>query len=231
MKMSSFVHHVGLKVINEKPVLHLFVNQLGFQHYAYQETEHCKKWVLCRNSMYFIVTTERIGVGKLPSDTHYNISQSHNEYMVVGNNTVYEVAFEVSNVHEAVKIAVEHGSDLIEPIKVLSGGDHGTVYYASIASCVGNVVHSFYNKQNYRGHFLPGFTAVCGNARIDDYSHNNSSNKEDRLQFAIDHITLCVGRGKTESTLYWYEEVFGMTRLLVNKYVNSQHLFYISLSC
>ena len=78
--------------------------------------------------------------------------------------------------------------------------DHGYVRHAAI-KVYGNTVHSFINRDNYRGHFLPGF--------------REEHQKGDGIGLIeVDHCVGNVELGKMNYWVKWYEDVLGFKNLI-----------------
>jgi len=123
-------------------------------------------------------------------------------------SSVHEVCFEVGDVARSVERAQSIGAKVLRPCSTVVDAN-GSVTYATIRSCVGNVQHTLVNTTKYEGQFLPTYTDIT-------YEDNNIEDPETG-QFILDHITFCVDIGNTVETIEWYEKCFSMHRLLVNK--------------
>jgi 4-hydroxyphenylpyruvate dioxygenase-like putative hemolysin len=86
---------------------------------------------------------------------------------------------------------------------------YGSIEYACIKSCLGNVVHTLLDTSKYTGIYLPGF--VPTSTEID------GSSSDRLLMRSIDHVAFAVSRDEALSTMAWYETVLGMKRFLVNQ--------------
>ena len=92
-------------------------------------------------------------------------------------------------------------SGLREPYELRDGD--GVVRMAEIAA-YGETVHTFVERADYAGTFLPGFAAV---ARAGDPSQPG-------LLAGIDHVVANVELGAMDRWVKFYEDVFGMTELI-----------------
>lgn len=112
---------------------------------------------------------------------------------------VQDIAFEVDDVDHAYKTAIERGAvSAYEPKTIRD--EHGFVTMAGIR-IYGDVIHSFVNRDNYDGHFMPGFREehVPG----------------DPLGFTdIDHCVGNVELGHMNEWVKWYEDVLGFRNML-----------------
>lgn len=112
---------------------------------------------------------------------------------------VQDIAFSVDDVDWAFKTAVERGAvPYREPVTL--SDENGSVRWASV--CIyGDVVHSFINKDNYNGTFLPGF----------------ADRNEPGDSIGIIEVDHCVGNvelGKMNYWVKWYEDVLGFANLI-----------------
>ena len=112
---------------------------------------------------------------------------------------VVDLAFEVDDARECFRLAVANGATpVLEPEEQRDA--HGAIVKASIAS-YGDTVHSFIEKKDYRGPFLPGYEArdVPGEGGGFGIIDNVVGNQAD---------------GRMEPVVSWYERVLGFQRFL-----------------
>lgn len=112
---------------------------------------------------------------------------------------VQDIAFEVDDVDEAFRIAVQRGAVPARPPFTLCDDD-GEVRIASVA-IYGDTIHSFINRDRFRGHFLPHFRQV----------------HEPGDPIGLVEIDHCVGNvemGKMNEWVHWYEQVLGFVNLI-----------------
>lgn len=112
---------------------------------------------------------------------------------------VQDIAFEVDDVDWAWKAATDRGAESWrEPHTVQD--DNGFVRIASIKT-YGNTVHSLINRDNYKGHFLPGF-------RVE----NEPGDPLGLIE--VDHCVGNVELGQMNVWVKWYEDVLGFKNLI-----------------
>ena len=112
---------------------------------------------------------------------------------------VRDIAFEVDDVEVAWRTAVERGAKSAQAPTVLKD-EHGEFYVAAIHT-YGDVLHSFVNRDGYRGHFMPQFRAE----------------NEPGDPIGIKEIDHCVGNvelGGMNQWVKWYEDVLGFKNLI-----------------
>jgi len=115
---------------------------------------------------------------------------------------VRDIALAVPDADEAYRQAVQRGARGVrEPTKLED--DHGVVELASIAT-YGDTIHTFVDRSEYEGPFLPGFVSVSSNGQA----------RGDAGLTNIDHIVGNVELGRMDQWVEFYERVFGMTNIL-----------------
>lgn len=112
---------------------------------------------------------------------------------------VQDIAFEVDDVDWAYKTAIERGAtSWREPFTLED--DLGTVRQASIRT-YGEVVHTFINRDNYKGKFMPGFR-----------EENQPGDSIGIVE--VDHCVGNVELGHMNKWVKWYEDVLGFQQLI-----------------
>ncbi|MEI7771298.1 MAG: 4-hydroxyphenylpyruvate dioxygenase [Chloroflexales bacterium] len=114
---------------------------------------------------------------------------------------VKDIALRVTDTTEAYTLALEHGAEPVLPPTVYEDG-HGRVVKATIAA-YGDVVHSFIERQDYDGPFLPGFSP----AAVPPASPATGI-------IAIDHVVANVELGAMERWVAYYRDILGFAQLL-----------------
>ena len=109
------------------------------------------------------------------------------------------IALGVPDVDHAYREATTRGArGVTEPHDITD--EHGTVRLASIAT-YGDTLHTFVDRSQYKGHFLPGYAAA-------------SIESGDAGLLAIDHVVGNVELGHMDEWVKYYEDVFGMREML-----------------
>ncbi|MBS1716281.1 MAG: 4-hydroxyphenylpyruvate dioxygenase [Armatimonadetes bacterium] len=112
---------------------------------------------------------------------------------------VRDIAFEVDDVDWAYKTAVERGAKGFQSPITLED-DFGKVRRASIHT-YGDVLHSFINRDGYKGHFLPGF--------------RRENEPGDAIGLVeVDHCVGNVELGQMNVWVKFYEDVLGFKQLI-----------------
>lgn len=152
-------------------------------------------------------------------------------------DSVFNVALVVRDVDEVTRRVETQGGCVLRKPTILKDS-HGQVKYSIVTSCLGNVVHTLIDKQDYSGEFLPGFesfsidnnksfslksksdggehTSMDGLQQqpVTDYSNNLNG---DPLFTHFDHVALACKSGKSEELIEWYQHCFGMKRFAANR--------------
>lgn len=117
---------------------------------------------------------------------------------------VKDIAFTVDDVRGVYDVAVKSGGQVVrEPFELKD--EHGTVVLATIKT-YGDTTHTFVERKNYKGAFLPGYKLVDGSA--DPLTRlAGSPNLE-----AVDHIVGNQPDKEMEPAVQYYEKVLKFHR-------------------
>jgi 4-hydroxyphenylpyruvate dioxygenase len=110
---------------------------------------------------------------------------------------VRDVAFWVDDAEASYRAATSRGARGVRPPEVLRD-DSGEIRTAAIAA-YGDTIHSFVERKNYRGAFLPGFVAIDGPDLV---------SRPTGLKY-IDHMVGNVGWGEMDRWVDFYRDVLG----------------------
>ena len=185
--------HVELWVGNAKQAAYYYEHAFGFSRAAYAGPETGVRdrasYVLEQNEIRLVLTS--------PLRRGSEIG----EFQHVHGDGVKDIALRVPDATGAYRQAVQRGArGIMEPTWV--DDEWGRVELASIGT-YGDVVHTFVNRAQYEGVYLPGYVA-----------QNGGSAGEDVGLLAVDHIVGNVELGRMEHWVGFYERVFGMTEML-----------------
>jgi 4-hydroxyphenylpyruvate dioxygenase len=183
------IDHVELWVGNAKQAAFFFCQAYGFHEVAFAGLE-----TGVRDRVSHVLHQGRITLvltGTLNSQSEIAAHHRHH------GDGVKVIALSVPDAAHAYTTALERGATgLVEPHEI-SDGD-GTVRMATIAT-YGDTVHTFVDRSEYHGAFLPGFVA-------------REDTTPDAGLLTIDHIVGNVER--MDEWVSYYEEVFGMREML-----------------
>ena len=79
-----------------------------------------------------------------------------NQFLAQHGDAVYDVAFRVENARATYEHAVANGAKSISPPQILE--DEGGRVIVAKVHAYGSTVHSFVEKPDYQGAFLPGYS-------------------------------------------------------------------------
>ena len=183
------IDHVELFVGNAKQAAYYYVHAFGFQEVAYAGLETGLRdrasHVLQQGRIRLVLT------GALASDSPIALHQHKH------GDGVKVIAVAVPDVDHAWEHAIAHGAAGVEEPHAITD-EHGTVRLATIET-YGETLHTFVERGDYSGPFLPGFAAR---------SHAADSG----MLFGVDHVV-----GNVEHMDEWvsyYEGVFGMREMM-----------------
>src|SRR6058998_821024 len=182
---------IELWVGNAKQAAYFYEHSMGFTRTAYAGPETGVRdrasYVLQQGDVRFVVTSA------LREESE--ITKHHARH----GDGVKDIALAVPDATEAYRQAVQRGArGVAEPHRVED--EFGSVELASIAT-YGDTVHTFVNRADYAGVYLPGYRPVDG------------VGKEGVGLLAIDHVVGNVELGRMEYWVDFYERVFGMTEM------------------
>jgi 4-hydroxyphenylpyruvate dioxygenase len=186
--------HVEIWCGNAKQAAYFYESAFGFTRTAYAGPETGVRdrasYVLEQGDIRLVVTSG------LRSDSEICKSSAQK------GDSVKDVALTVPDATNAYRQAVQRGArGVAEPHR--TEDEHGRVERATIAT-YGDNVHTFVNRSEYTGPYLPGYTSA---------SPNGSPSAGVGL-VAIDHVVGNVELGRMNEWVEFYERVLGFTELL-----------------
>jgi 4-hydroxyphenylpyruvate dioxygenase len=184
--------HVELWVGNAKQSAYFYEHAFGFTPVAYAGPETGARdrasYVLEQGDIRLVLSTA--------------LREDHEIARHAGRHGdgVKDVALTVPNATEAYRQAVQRGArGVVEPHVVED--EFGRVELAAIAT-YGETMHTFVNRADYAGPYLPGYRATGGELR------------EGVGLTAIDHCVGNVELGRMNHWVEFYERAFGMTEMI-----------------
>jgi 4-hydroxyphenylpyruvate dioxygenase len=186
--------HVELYVGNAKQAAYYYERAMGFRRLAYAGPETGVRdrasYVLAQNDVRLVLTSA--------------LREEHEVTRHQGRHGdgLKDIALAVPDATEAYRQAVQRGArGVVEPH--WQEDEFGRVELSTIAT-YGDTVHSFVNRADYAGLYLPGYRgADAGEGAGDGVG-----------LLAIDHIVGNVELGRMEHWVQFYERVFGMTEMI-----------------
>ena len=181
--------YVEFWVGNARQAAHFYRTAFGFRLAAYRGPETGTRdrasYVLVQNKIRFVLTTA------LHPD--HPIA----EHVRLRGDGVRDIALWVDDADAAWQATLERGARSVRPPETLSD-EHGEAKIAAI-STYGDTIHTFVERKNYRGVFLPGFTPTAEEDPIA---------RPVGLKY-IDHMVGNVGWGEMNRWVDFYHDVMG----------------------
>ncbi len=112
---------------------------------------------------------------------------------------VKDVALTVPDAEEAYQVALDRGAKGVSEPQVFED-ETGKIVKAAIAT-YGETIHSLVSRQNYSGHFFPGFQPI-----------ENPKSEDAGIRY-IDHVVGNVELGRMNEWVTFYERIMGFTEL------------------
>ena len=187
--------HLELYVGNAKQAAFYYENALGFSKTAYAGPETGVRdrasYLLEQGEIRFVLTSGLSGDSEIT------------RFACAHGDGVKDTALTVPDAGEAYRQAVQRGArGVVDPHWVED--DFGRVELATIAT-YGENVHTFVNRKDYAGPFLPGFQEVA--------STNGRPAAGVGLR-AIDHVVGNVELGRMDYWVEFYERTMGFTNII-----------------
>jgi 4-hydroxyphenylpyruvate dioxygenase len=186
--------HVEFYVGNAKQAAHYYMSAFGFEQLAYAGPETGVRdrvsYLLQQNKVRFVLTASLV-----PDD---EISR----HVMLHGDGIKDVAILVEDAQAAFEMAVRGGARVLQaptPVEDASG----RLVRATIAT-YGDTVHSFIQRDGYRGVFAPGYIEA---------RRSIPHAQKPGLEF-IDHCVGNVGWGEMDFWGDFYARVFGFSQLV-----------------
>jgi 4-hydroxyphenylpyruvate dioxygenase len=191
------VDHIRFFVGNARQSAYFYRNAFGFDVIAYAGLEtgspHEAGYVLRQGRITFV----------LASPLHAD--HPENGRLLLHGDGVQDIALEVDDVRAAYQTAVARGAVGAKP-PALVEDDNGVFEHAAIRT-YGDTIHSFINRDRYRGVFAPGYKPLDADRYSPKTFHPVGLK-------AIDHIVGNVEEGKMNEWVRFYEKVLGFSQLV-----------------
>jgi len=181
--------YVEFYVGNARQAAHYYRSAFGMQLIAYRGpetgTRDRSSYMVQQGKIRFMLTTPLQPEGPVA------------DHIRLHGDGVHEIALWVDDAASAYQETTKRGArGVLEP--TVFSDEHGEVKISAIAA-YGDTIHSFIERKNYRGVFLPGFRAVEGEdtvARPVGLKH-------------IDHMVGNVGWNQMNAWVDFYRDVMG----------------------
>ncbi|GFT22267.1 4-hydroxyphenylpyruvate dioxygenase [Nephila pilipes] len=207
------VHHLELCVCDANDTLKR-LRKYGFKLFAKRQTPFCESLAVKLGRIILVVSQRHYNAvihnDAIRSEPLTILCCEDNSQTQHSIDTVFNLAFSVkkADLNKITENIKSIGGKVIQPPTQVQD-EHGTLTYAIIKSCCGNIVHTLINKDDYHGPFCTGFETVesdtCG-----EVLDNNTLDID-----YIDHVTFACYSGNSESIIEFYEKCFGMNRFQI----------------
>ena len=186
--------HVEFYVGNAKQAAHYYMSAFGFDRIAYAGPETGVRgrvsYLLAQNNLRFVITAS------------LNPDDEIARHVALHSDGVKDIAILVEDARAAFEMAVRGGATVVrEPFE--ESDEHGRIVKATIAT-YGDTVHTFVQRDGYRGIFAPGF--------VED--RKTIAGVEKPALQALDHCVGNVGWGEMDRWGDFYANVFGFSQLV-----------------
>jgi 4-hydroxyphenylpyruvate dioxygenase len=185
--------HIEFYVGNAKQAALYYQHCFGFELVAYAGPETGLRdrasYVLQQNKIRFVLTTS------LQPDSEIN------DHVKLHGDGVKVLALWVDDAAKSFQETVLRGAEIAQSPKTIKD-EHGEVVIASIKT-YGDTIHTFVERKNYKGTFLPGFKPVKNTLKV--------------TPIGLKHIDHCVGNvelGQMNKWVKFYEDVMGFKLLI-----------------
>lgn len=181
--------YVEFYVGNAKQSAYFYRAAFGFKLIAYRGPETGSRalasYVLQQGKIRIVLTT--------PLRPDHPVAQHISKH----GDGVHDIALWVDDAEASYREATSRGArSMQEPVSLRD--DHGEVRVSAIAT-YGETIHSFVERHNYSGAFLPGFVEAPGDDPV---------SRPVGLQY-VDHIVGNVGWGEMDAWVSFYRDVLG----------------------
>ncbi len=186
--------HLEFYVGNAKQAAYYYATAFGFRIAAYAGPEtgvaDRASYFLVQNDLRFVLSSALGPNGPIAA------------HVAAHGDGIRDVALRVPDAAAAFAAAVAGGARPIAPPERRSDAE-GDLVAATIAT-YGETVHTFVERERYRGAFMPGFVAVA---------EGPPPHRQPNLR-AIDHVVGNVARGEMGRWADYYAKAFGFTQLV-----------------
>ncbi len=187
------IHHAEIFCGNAKQSAYFYRAAFGFSLVGYRGPETGVK-----SRVSYALRQDRI---RLLLTTPLKEDAVITPFLARHGDSVRDVAFECHDAAAAWKSAVERGARSVEEPRIMED-EFGSAKLASIEA-YGDTIHTFVEKSDYTGPFLPGFSPMPPDAVA----------VSSGLKY-IDHLVANMDWGGMEGLVRFYDDVFGFKRFV-----------------
>lgn len=183
--------HIRFIVGNAKQAAHYYQTTFGFKPIAYRGLETGD-----RDKATYVLEQNKI---RLVLSSPYKANSGLNTHLMLHGDGVRDVAFWVSDCQAIWEYTTKRGA-ISHQAPMTYEDENGSITIASIHT-YGDTLHTFVERNNYSGPFLPGFIPYESKIKTKPVGLNY-----------VDHFVGNQPEGEMEKTARWYEDVFGFHR-------------------
>src|ERR1039458_7051688 len=184
--------YVEFYVGNAKQAAYFYRSAFGMRLTAYRGpetgTRDCASWLVEQGKIRLVLTTAL--------EPEHPVA----EHVRLHGDGVRDIALWVDDAESAYRETTRHGARGVREPETLRD-EHGEVRVSAIAT-YGDTIHSFVERRNYRGVFLPGFVPIEHAEQADSVARPVG------LKY-IDHMVGNVGWGAMNTWVGFYRDVMG----------------------
>ncbi|KAF2469123.1 putative 4-hydroxyphenylpyruvate dioxygenase [Lindgomyces ingoldianus] len=158
-------NHIRWYVGNAKQAASYYITRMGFRLVAYQGLETGSRcwasYVITNGAARFVLTSPIIQAAALKDHSNAaekSLATEMYDHLVKHGDAVKDVAFDVDNVHALYNNAIAKGAIGVKAPHTIND-KNGTIELATIQT-YGDTTHTFINRRQFYGPFMPGFHAV-----------------------------------------------------------------------
>lgn len=189
--------HIHFWVGNALQAAAYFVCRFGFEPYAYRGLETGSRSVMTQ----VVRQNDVIFAFSSALEPHDHTITPH---VALHGDGVRDIAFAVSDCQAVFDRAVAAGATVVSPLNDYKGAD-GECITATIAAPHKGTLHTFVERRDYRGAFLPHY------ALVDDTDPQLDLVSPVNLKF-VDHCVANHPEGKMEPVVQWYQDTLSFHR-------------------
>lgn len=146
------IDHITFWVGNARQAAAYYTSRFGFEYYAYKGLETGQRSVASH-----VIRNNEGSTFVLCSVYHEDSNETMNKHLVKHGDGVRDIAFTVEDATAIYDYSVKNGATGIQAPTKIEDKD-GYVIYSTIKT-YGDTTHTFIERKNYKGLFLPGFQA------------------------------------------------------------------------
>jgi 4-hydroxyphenylpyruvate dioxygenase len=191
--------HIVFYVGNAKQAASYYNARFGFQYAAYKGLETGDRKVATH-----VIKKDKIFLAFCSSYGPYEDKDNEvGHHVLKHGDGVKDIAFTVEDAKGTFEIAVKRGAKAVREPTTLKD-EHGTVIISSVQT-YGDTIHTFVQRDQYKGTFLPGYK--------DHYLHDPLDDiLPDTKLLHIDHVVGNQPDHEMVPTADWYEKILDFHR-------------------